>query len=135
MHDILFFESGLRTLDTSNVELCFFPVLLLNNAIFLKSCMADVVEKGQSSNGVGKFLFAVYLENTLFKDKFLHPFFRTDWIGNMPTYGRLRSKLTISILLLVKFFRVFLSPKQWHNSHARQPCCMQFFAARLCRVP
>ena len=74
MHDILFFESGLRTLDTSNVELCLFPVLLLNNAIFLKSCMADVVEKGQSSNGVGKFLFTVYLENTLFKDKFLHPF-------------------------------------------------------------
>ena len=36
--------------------------------------MVDVVEKRQSSNGVGKLLFAVYLENTLFKDKFLHSF-------------------------------------------------------------
>ena len=39
--------------------------------------MADVVEKGQNSDGVGKLLFAVYLENTLFKDKFVHSFFRT----------------------------------------------------------
>ena len=30
--------------------------------------MVDVVEKGQSSNGVGKSLFAVHLQNTLFKD-------------------------------------------------------------------
>ena len=44
---------------------CFFPVLLHNHVLFLKRCMADVVQKGQSSNGVGKSLFAVYLENTL----------------------------------------------------------------------
>ena len=36
--------------------------------------MADGVEIGQSSKGVGKSLFAVYLEDTLFKDKFIHPF-------------------------------------------------------------
>ena len=52
----------------------FFPVLLHNLVLFLKRCMADVVEEGQSSNGVGKSLFAVYLENTLFKDKLIHPF-------------------------------------------------------------
>ena len=40
--------------------------------------MADVVEKGQSTNGVGKLLFVVYLENTLFKDKFIYPFRELD---------------------------------------------------------
>ena len=40
--------------------------------------MADVVEKGQSSNGVGMSLFAVYLENTLLKDKFIYPFSELD---------------------------------------------------------
>ena len=58
--NILLFESDLRTLDTSNVELFFFPVLLQNHVIFLKRCMADVVEKGQNSKGVGKSLFDVY---------------------------------------------------------------------------
>ena len=53
---------------------CFFPVLRHNHVLFLKRCMADVVEKRQSFNGVGKSLFAVYLENTLFKEKFIHPF-------------------------------------------------------------
>ena len=53
---------------------CFFPVLRHNHVLFLKRCMADVVEKGQSFNGVGKSLFAVYLKNTLFKEKFIHPF-------------------------------------------------------------
>ena len=53
---------------------CFFPVLRHNLVLFLKRSMADVVEKGQSFNGVGKSLFAVYLENTLFKEKFIHPF-------------------------------------------------------------
>ena len=66
MYVILLFESDLRT--------CFFPVLLYHHVLFLKRCMADVVNKGQSSNGVGKSLFAVYLENTLFKDKFIRAF-------------------------------------------------------------
>ena len=34
--------------------------------------MANVVEKGKSFNGVGKSLFAVCLENTLFKAEFTH---------------------------------------------------------------
>ena len=74
MCDVLLFESDLGTLDTSNLELVFFPVLRHNRVLFLKRCMADVVEKGQSFNGVGKSLFAVYLENTLFKEKFVCPF-------------------------------------------------------------
>ena len=53
---------------------CFFPVLRHNHVLFLKRCMADVVKKRQSFNGVGKSLFAVYLKNTLFKEKFIHPF-------------------------------------------------------------
>ena len=40
--------------------------------------MADVVEKIQIFKCVGKSLFAVYLENTLFKDKFIHPFSELD---------------------------------------------------------
>ena len=71
-------KTFLGTVDTSNLEL-FFPFLLLNHALILKRCMADVVEKGQSSNGVRKFLFAVYLENTLFKDKFIHSFLELDF--------------------------------------------------------
>ena len=35
---------------------CFFPVLRHNHVLVLKRCMADVVEKGQSFNGVGKSL-------------------------------------------------------------------------------
>ena len=35
--------------------------------------MGDVVEKGRTSNGVGKSLFALYLENILFKEKSLSP--------------------------------------------------------------
>ena len=38
---------------------CFFLVLRRNHVLFLKRCMADVVEKGQSFNGIGKSLFAV----------------------------------------------------------------------------
>ena len=53
---------------------CFFPVLRHNHVPFLKRWMPDVVEKGESFNGVGKSLFAVHLENTLFKEKFIHPF-------------------------------------------------------------
>ena len=53
---------------------CFFPVLRHNHVLFLKRCMADAVEKRQNFNGVGRSLFAVYLENTLFKEKFIHPF-------------------------------------------------------------
>ena len=53
---------------------CFFPVLRHDHVLFSKRCMADVVEKGQNFNGVGKSLFALYLENTLFKEKFIHPF-------------------------------------------------------------
>ena len=41
--------------------------------------MADVFEKGQSSSGVGKLLFAVFLENTLFKDKFIHSSLELDF--------------------------------------------------------
>ena len=74
MYDILLFESYLGTLDTSNLELVFFPVLRHNHVLFLKRCMADVVENGQSFNGVGRSLFAMYLENTLFKEKLIHPF-------------------------------------------------------------
>ena len=75
MYDILLFESAdLGTLDTSNLELVFFPVLRHNHVLFLKRCIADVVEKGQSFSGVGKSLIAVYLENTLFKEKLIHPF-------------------------------------------------------------
>ena len=53
---------------------CFFPVLRHNHELFLKRCLVNVVEKGQSLKGVGKSLFAVYLENTLFKEKLMHPF-------------------------------------------------------------
>ena len=72
MYDILLFESDLGTLDTSKLELVFFLFCCIT--IFLKRCIADVVEKGQISNGDGKSLFVVYLETTLFKDKFIHPF-------------------------------------------------------------
>ena len=79
MHDILLFESDLGTSDTSNLELFFtVPLHCHVTVLFLKRCMADVVEKGQSSNGVGKLLIAVYLENSLFKDKFIHSFLELD---------------------------------------------------------
>ena len=74
MYDMLLFEYDLDILDTRNLELVFFPVLLHNAVLFFKRCLADVVEKGQSSNSAGKSLFAVSFENTLFKDKFLQPF-------------------------------------------------------------
>ena len=88
------------------------------HVLFLKRCMTDAVEKGQSSNGVGKSLFAVYLENTLFKDKFIHPFLELETCEHID--ASVRSKRTIfdkvretSILLFVKFFTAFVnvSPK------------------------
>lgn len=75
---MLLFEYDLDILDTRNLGLVFFPVLLHNAVLFFKRCLADVVEKGQSSNSVGKSLFAVSFENTLFKDKFLQPFRELD---------------------------------------------------------
>ena len=80
--------------------------------------MADVVEKGQSSNGVWKSLFAVNGKYTVQRQ--IHPSFLRTGFGDMRTYGRLRSKSTIfdkvreiSILLFVKFFTAFVnvSPK------------------------
>ena len=41
--------------------------------------MGDVVEKGRTSNGVGKSLFALYLENILFKEKSISPFEKWMW--------------------------------------------------------
>ena len=73
MYDILLFESDLGTLDTSNLGLVFSCSAAQPCTIF-ERCMADVVEIGPSSIGIGKSLFAVYLENTLFKDKFMHLF-------------------------------------------------------------
>ena len=70
MYDILLFGD----LRHEQLGTCFFPVMMHNHVLFLKRSMADVVEKGQSSNGVGQSQFAVYLENTLFRDKFMHPF-------------------------------------------------------------
>ena len=63
-----------RDLRHEQLGNCFFPVLRHNHVPFLKRWMPDVVEKVQSFSGVGKSLFAVHLENTLFKEKFIHPF-------------------------------------------------------------
>ena len=39
----------------------------------------DAVEKGRNSNGVGKSLFALYLENILFKEKSISPSVNCMW--------------------------------------------------------
>ena len=44
-----------------------------DHVLFWKRCIVNVVETGQSSNGVGESPFAMYLENTLSKDKNIHP--------------------------------------------------------------
>ena len=69
----LVFQIPFGDLRHEQLGTCFFPVLRHNHVQFSKRCMANVVEKGQNFNGVGKSLFAVYLENTLFKEKFIHP--------------------------------------------------------------
>ena len=69
----LVFQIPFEDLRHEQLGTCFFPVLRHNHVLFSKRCMADVVEKGQNFKGVGKSLFAVYLENTLFKEKFIHP--------------------------------------------------------------
>ena len=56
---------------------CFFPVLWHNHVLFLKRCMADVVEKRQNFNGVGRSLFAAYLENTHVQRKIPTSFLKT----------------------------------------------------------
>ena len=92
--------------------------------------MADVVEKMQSSKCVGKLLFALYLENTLFKDKFRHPFSELD-LGTceyFDAWGANGQFLT----RLGKFPYFFKSKsKKWHSSHERRPSCVKWFAMSL----
>ena len=66
---------------------CFFPVLWHNHVLFLKRCMADVVEKRQSFNGVGKSLVAgrcVFGKYTV--QRKIHTSFLRTGFGDMRIY-------------------------------------------------
>lgn len=104
MYDMLLFEYDLDILDTRNLELVFFPVLLHNAVLFFKRCLADVVEKGQS-------VFLKYSVQRQISTAFL----RTGFV-DMRTYQRLRRKRTIFYkvreiftILFVKFFAAFVN--------------------------
>ena len=101
---MLLFEYDLDILDTRNLELVFFPVLLHNAVLFFKRCLADVVEKGQS-------VFLKYSVQRQISTAFL----RTGFV-DMRTYQRLRRKRTICYkvreiftILFVKFFAAFVN--------------------------
>ena len=82
MYNIYLFNSDLGTLDMSKGDLFYscsaVPPCTIFKKMYEENVMSDVVVKIRISKCVGKSLFAVYLQNTLFKDKFRHPFSELD---------------------------------------------------------
>ena len=74
MYDILLFESDLGTLDTSVLGLVFFSCSAVLPCTIFGKMYGGCCRKTTKFQWRCKSLFAVYLENRLFNDKFIHPF-------------------------------------------------------------